>query len=530
MWLRRKEAIEKGHTSLGVELGSTRIKAVLIDSDHEPIAAGSYDWENQLENGIWTYSLEEIWKGLQESYQRLAEEVASKYQTTISTIGTMGFSAMMHGYLAFDRKGELLVPFRTWRNATTAQAEASLTSAFQYTIPQRWSIAHLYQAILNKEPHLKKLDFFTTLAGYIHWQLTGQKVLGIGDASGMFPIHPQIKNYDPEKMAIFDQLAEKEGFSQSLKKLLPKVLLAGELAGVLTEEGAKRLDPSGQLQAGIPFCPPEGDAGTGMVATNSVGKRTGNVSAGTSAFAMIVLEKELTEVHPEIDTVTTPDGSLVAMVHTNNCSSEINAWIKLFKEFSESLGLDISSQQIYETLFMKALQAEADCGGLLSFGYHSGENITKMSEGRPLFVRQPDSTFDLANFMRMHLSSAFGAMRIGMEILKGENITVDRLVAHGGIFKTPKVAQTILASAMEAPVTVMETAGEGGAWGAAILASYSQQTEKNSLQNFLEQQVFVKSKGITIEPSESDLAGYGKFIQTYEKGLPIESVAIQQLD
>ncbi|AUB53097.1 ATPase [Enterococcus mundtii] len=528
--LKRIEAIRTGQTALGIELGSTRIKAVLIDQHYEPIAAGSYDWENQLENGIWTYSLDEIWKGLQSSYGQLVDVVSAEYETTLTTIGAIGFSAMMHGYLAFDQDDELLVPFRTWRNAITAEAEAKLSKAFHYTIPQRWSIAHLYQAILNKETHLKDLSYFTTLAGYIHWQLTGQKVLGVGDASGMFPIDRQTKGYDAQKIAIFDQLAQAEGFSQPLETLLPEIRLAGEVAGTLTEKGAKLLDLSGNLSAGIPVCPPEGDAGTGMVATNSVGLRTGNVSAGTSAFAMIVLDKELVNIHPEIDQVTTPDGSPVAMVHTNNCSSEINAWVKIFKEFSESLGVTIDTQQIYETLFLKALQGDGDCGGLLSYGYHSGENITKMEQGRPLFVRQPDSKFDLANFMRMHLSSAFGAMRLGMEILKSEQVTIDRLVAHGGIFKTPKVAQTILASAMEAPVTVMETAGEGGAWGIALLAAYLQAAEAMTLEEFLAKDVFSTSEGLTIEPTEEDLSGYERFIELYEKGLPIEASAIVSME
>ncbi|WP_438735224.1 xylulokinase [Enterococcus sp. DIV1368e] len=528
--LKRIEAIRTGQTALGIELGSTRIKAVLIDQHYEPIAAGSYDWENQLENGIWTYSLDEIWKGLQSSYQQLVDVVSEEYDTTLTTIGAIGFSAMMHGYLAFDQHDELLVPFRTWRNAITAGAEEKLSKAFHYTIPQRWSIAHLYQAILNKETHLKDLSYFTTLAGYIHWQLTGQKVLGVGDASGMFPIDRQTKGYDAQKIAIFDQLAQAEGFMQPLETLLPEIRLAGEVAGTLTEKGAKLLDLSGNLSAGIPVCPPEGDAGTGMVATNSVGLRTGNVSAGTSAFAMIVLDKELVNIHPEIDQVTTPDGSPVAMVHTNNCSSEINAWVKIFKEFSESLGVTIDTQQIYETLFLKALQGESDCGGLLSYGYHSGENITKMEQGRPLFVRQSDSKFDLANFMRMHLSSAFGAMRLGMEILKSEQVTIDRLVAHGGIFKTPKVAQTILASAMEAPVTVMETAGEGGAWGIALLAAYLRSADGMTLEEFLAKEVFSTSEGLTIEPKEADLKGYEKFIELYEKGLPIEASAIVSME
>lgn len=529
MVAKTKLDIMDGRTALGIEFGSTRIKSVLIGSDLSPIAAGSFEWENTLENGIWTYSLEDIWKGLRVSYRKMATEVFEKYGESLTTIGSIGFSAMMHGYMAFDEKDELLVPFRTWRNSITAEAEQRLTEIFQYNIPQRWSIAHLYQAILNQEAHISDVHFLTTLAGYIHWQMTGQKVLGVGDASGMFPIDTETKNYDQEKVKKFSELTAGTGFTQELGQILPKVLLAGEEAGSLTKEGAYLLDPTGTLQAGIPLCPPEGDAGTGMVATNSVRQRSGNVSAGTSAFAMIVLEEKLNQVHPEIDLVTTPVGDLVAMVHTNNCSSEINAWISLFKEFSESLGLEISTEKLYKTLFEKALEGAPDCGGMLSYGYYSGENITGMNEGRPLFVRTPDSKFDLANFMRLHLSSAFGAMRIGMEILKQENIRIDKLVGHGGIFKTPEVGQRILAAAMEAPVTVMETAGEGGAWGIALLAAYQQEKSGISLAEYLEEKVFAASEGVTIEPREEDLQGYSEFIKRYEDGLPIEAEAIKGL-
>lgn len=528
MIAKTKLDIMDGRTALGIEFGSTRIKAVLIGSDLVPIAAGGFEWENTLENGIWTYSLEDIWKGLRVSYRKMATEVFEKYGETLTTIGSIGFSAMMHGYMAFDKNDELLVPFRTWRNSITEEAEKQLTEIFQYNIPQRWSIAHLYQAILNKEEHVSEVRFLTTLAGYIHWQMTGQKVLGVGDASGMFPIETETKNYDQKMLKQFSDLTKGTAFKQELNQVLPKVLLAGESAGNLTKEGAYLLDPTGTLQEGIPLCPPEGDAGTGMVATNSVRQRTGNVSAGTSAFAMIVLEEKLKQVHPEIDLVTTPVGDLVAMVHTNNCSSEINAWVNLFKEFSDALGLEISGDKLYHTLFEKALEGTSDCGGMLSYGYYSGENITGMNEGRPLFVRTLESKFDLANFMRLHLSSAFGAMRIGMEILKKENIKIDKLVGHGGIFKTPVVGQRILASAMEAPVTVMETAGEGGAWGIALLAAY--QLEENlSLSDFLEQKVFATSEGVTIEPTTEDLQGYSQFIDRYEKGLSIEAEAITSL-
>lgn len=524
-----KKDIQQGKTALGIELGSTRIKAVLVNARLEPIASGSFEWENQLVDGVWTYSIEEIWKGLQESYRHMAEEVSARYEETLTTIGSIGFSAMMHGYLAFDANDQLLVPFRTWRNAITQEAEEQLTDAFQYNIPQRWSIAHLYQAILNEETHLASIDFFTTLAGYVHWQLTGEKVLGVGDASGMFPIDPVTKDYDEKKIAIFEDLIHEKHPELRLRHLLPKSLAAGCSAGALTEQGAKLLDPSGQLQAGIPLCPPEGDAGTGMVATNSITKRTGNISAGTSAFAMIVLEEEMKAVHREIDLVTTPVGDLVAMVHTNNCSSEINGWMKLFGEFVAALGVEISTDQLYETLFKTALKGDPDCGGLLSYGYYSGENITQMAEGRPLFVRTPDSQFTLANFMRMHLSSAFGAMRVGMEILKAEGIQVDRLVAHGGIFKTPEVAQRLLAAAMEAPVSVMETAGEGGAWGIAVLAAYLQNADELSLEDYLNEHVFEGSQGVTIEPTAEDLAGYEVFLSRYQKGLPIEQAAIDHL-
>ncbi|EUJ26140.1 ribulokinase [Listeria floridensis FSL S10-1187] len=518
-----------GRTSLGIEFGSTRIKAVLIDSKFRQIASGSYDWENQLQDGIWTYSLEEVWKGLRMSYRKLAAEVFEEYGETLESVGSIGFSAMMHGYLAFDRNNELLVPFRTWRNAITREAEQQLTEAFQYNIPQRWSIAHLYQAILNQEEHVKDVAFFTTLAGYVHWQLTGEKVIGIGDASGMFPIDLETKSYNQKMMNIFSDLIKSHDVSLELNEILPEIRLAGEQAGTLTQEGAYLIDPTGHLKAGIPICPPEGDAGTGMVATNSVARRTGNVSVGTSAFAMIVLEKELDAVHPEIDMVTTPSGDLVGMVHTNNCSSDINAWMKIFGEFTEVLGLDISTEKLFSVLFKEALSGDADCGGLLSYGYYSGENIMGVDEGRPLFVRTPESNFNLANFMRVHLASAFGAMRIGLDILKQEEIQIDRLVGHGGIFKTPEVGQRILAAAMEAPITVMETASEGGAWGIALLASYMEHAKEETLEKFLQEQVFGSDQGVTLKPTEEDMAGYRTFIERYRAGIAIEKTATQNL-
>ena len=526
-----KKDILNNRTSLGIELGSTRIKAVLIDSDYRPIASGSYEWENQLEEGIWTYSLENIWKGLQESYRVMAADVQDQYGEVLAAVGSIGFSAMMHGYLAFDKSGELLVPFRTWRNAITQQAEKELTQLFNYPIPQRWSIAHLYQAIVNNEEHVNEIDFFTTLAGYIHWKLTGEKVLGVGDASGMFPIDVETKNYHQTMMDQFDEWAKEKEYAWKLEDILPKVLTAGEKAGALTIAGANLLDPSGNLQAGIPLCPAEGDAGTGMAATNSVAERTGNVSAGTSAFAMIVLEKELKHVHPEIDLVMTPSGSLVGMVHTNNCSSDVNAWVSLFAEFATAAGLQLDKDELFGLLFNEALKGDADGGGLLSYGYYSGENITRMNEGRPLFVRQPDSQFTLANFMRVHLFSAFGAMKIGMDILtKEEQINIDRIVGHGGIFKTEKVGQQVMAAVMNAPVTVMETAGEGGAWGIALLAAYLREKESTeSLDDFLEKKVFKDEKGSTVAPLQEDVAGFEEFVDRYQKGLPIEQAAVDYL-
>lgn len=417
-----REAIARGQTALGIEFGSTRIKAVLIDRNHEPIAAGSYEWENQYENGIWTYHLDDVWKGLQESYRQVSQEVADKYNTTLDNVGSIGFSGMMHGYMAFDKEGNLLVPFRTWRNTITGQASQKLTDLFQINIPQRWSIAHLYQAMLNEEPHIPTIDYLTTLAGYVHWTLTGQKVLGVGEASGMFPIDSTTNDYDAHRITLFDNCAEAQNVPWSLRDILPEVLVAGDNAGTLTESGARLLDPSGQLQAGIPLCPPEGDAGTGMVATNSVAERTGNVSAGTSVFAMIVLEKDLSKVYPEIDLVTTPTGKPVAMVHSNNCTSDLNAWVSLFQEYNHALGIEISQSKLYETLFQLALSGDADAGGLLSYNYVSGEHITHFEEGRPLFVRLPESNFTLSNFMRVHLFSALASLKIGLDILFEQEI------------------------------------------------------------------------------------------------------------
>lgn len=531
MGLDARSAIESGRTALGIEFGSTRIKAVLIDENHEVLAIGNYDWENQLVNNIWTYSLEAIWKGLQDCYQDLAKSVQEKYGTQIKTLGSLGFSAMMHGYMAFDKDGELLVPFRTWRNTITQEASGKLTELFQYHIPQRWSIAHLYQAILNGEEHVGSVDFFTTLAGYIHWQLSGEKVLGVGEASGMFPIDIDTKDFNKRMISQFDELVKDKNFAWKLADIMPKVLVSGDQAGTLTEAGAKLLDVTGTLQAGIPMCPPEGDAGTGMVATNSVAQRTGNISAGTSVFAMAVLEKDLSKSYDELDLVTTPDGSLVAMVHCNNCTSDLNAWVNLFKEFQEAMGQKADMNELYGTLYRKALEGDADCGGLLAYNYFSGEHVTGFEEGRPLFVRTPNAKFSLANFMRVNLFTALGAIKIGMDILfKHENVTLDELLGHGGLFKTEGVAQKVVAAAVNVPVSVMKTAGEGGAWGIAVLANYMVKKDAGeSLSDYLNHRVFAGEESVRMAPDAADVAGFETFIERYKKGLAIERAAVDNL-
>ncbi len=526
-----KSAIEAGKTSLGIEFGSTRIKAVLVGEDNAPIASGAHDWENRYVDGIWTYTLEDIWTGLQDAYAKLAADVKAQYDLTLTTVGAIGFSAMMHGYMPFDKEDNLLVPFRTWRNTITAEASEKLTALFNFHIPQRWSIAHLYQAILKKEEHVKDITFMTTLEGYIHWQLTGEKVIGVGEASGMFPVDSETQDYNAKMVAQFDELVAEKGFAWKLKDILPKSLVAGEHAGTLTAEGAKKLDVSGNLQAGIPLCPPEGDAGTGMVATNSVAKRTGNVSAGTSVFAMIVLEQELKKAYEEIDLVTTPTGHAVAMVHCNNCTSDLNAWVNLFKEFAESFGVEVDMNKLYGTLYRKAMEGDADCGGLLSYCYFSGEHITGFEEGRPLFVRTPENKFNLANFMRANLFTSLGALKIGLDILlKGEGVKVDKILGHGGLFKTKGVGQKILAAAMNAPVSVMETAGEGGAWGMAVLASYMKnKAEGETLDDYLNNKVFAGMVAIEETPDAKDVAGFDAFIERYKEGLAIERAAVEHM-
>ncbi|KAB8125934.1 FGGY-family carbohydrate kinase [Gracilibacillus oryzae] len=526
-----KQSIQNGKTVLGIELGSTRIKAVLIGEDNTPIASGSHDWENSYVNNIWTYSVEEIWKGIQDSYQKMASHVNSQYGISLKKIGAVGFSGMMHGYMAFDKNEELLVPFRTWRNNITEQAATELTKLFQYNIPQRWSIAHLYQAILNKEEHVSDISFLTTLAGYVHWKLTGQKVLGVGEASGVFPIDLDTKKFNQKMVGQFNELTESRNLGWQLESILPEVLVAGDNAGTLTEEGAKLLDVTGELEAGIPLCPPEGDAGTGMVATNSVAKRTGNVSAGTSAFAMVVLEKDLSKVHTEIDLVTTPTGNLVAMAHSNNCTSDLNAWIGLFDQFTKASGMNVDMDTLYGTLFNQALQGDPDGGGLLSYGYLSGEHMTHFEEGRPLFVRTSESNFNLANFMRTHLMTAFGAMKIGMDILiKEEGVQLDEILGHGGVFKTKGVGQKVLAGALNVPVSVMETAGEGGAWGMALLGSYMiNKADNETLDDYLNEKVFAGQSVETVTPEAEDVAGFEQFIERYKKGLAIERAAVENL-
>lgn len=527
----RKEAILASKTYLGIEFGSTRIKAVLIGDDHEAIASGSHDWENSLVENIWTYSLEDIWKGLQDCYQELAKEVKNKYEIVLQNIGAIGFSGMMHGYMPFDNSGHLLVPFRTWRNNITGEASEELSKLFQYHIPQRWSIAHLYQAILNKEKHVDKIDYLTTLAGYIHWRLTGQKVLGVGEASGMFPIDLKTKNFHSGMITQFNQLIKEEELSWTLESILPQVLCAGENAGVLTIEGARLLDVTGELKPGIPLCPPEGDAGTGMVATNSVAKRSGNVSAGTSVFAMVVLEEELSKAYDEIDLVTTPCGSLVAMAHSNNCTSDLNAWIGLFDEFSKLFGMKLDANDLYGKLYNLALKGDNDCGGLLAYGYLSGEHMTHFEEGRPLFVRSQESNFSLANFMRVHLYTSLGALKIGLDILlKEEKVQLDKILGHGGLFKTKGVGQSIMAAALNVPVAVMDTAGEGGAWGMALLASYMlKKGENDTLGDYLEKNIFGEMSVDVVLPKIKEVAGYEKFLERYKKGLTIERAAVENL-
>ena len=511
------QKLEQKSTSLGLELGSTRIKAVLAGPDGTVLASGAHDWQNRFEGGYWTYHLDEVWTGVQHAFRDLARNYEAAFGEPLRTVGALGVSAMMHGYLPFDRQGRPLTAFRTWRNTTTRAAAEALTERFRFNIPQRWTVAHFYQAILNGEDHVRQVDFLTTLAGYLHWQLTGQKVLGIGDASGVFPIDSRTCDYDAGMLASFDELLAGAGLHCHLRDLLPRVLCAGQDAGTLTEAGARLLDPTGTLGAGIPLCPPEGDAGTGMAATNSVAVRTGNVSAGTSVFAMVVLEEDLKNVHEELDMVTTPSGDTVAMVHCNNCTSDLNAWVGLFKEFAEAFGMKPDMNELFGTLYRKALEGDKDCGGLLAYNYFSGEPVTGLNEGRPLFVRRPDAHFTLANFMRSHLYASLATLKIGLDILlKEEKVKVDRIYGHGGLFKTKGVGQGILAAAMDAPVAVMETAGEGGPWGMALLASYMvHKAEGETLEQYLSGKIFGGETGTVMEPDPADVAGFDAYIENY---------------
>lgn len=520
------DQIRNGTAILGIEFGSTRIKSVLIDSSHQVIASGSHEWENDYVNGVWTYSEKAIIEGLQSSYADLKADVFSRYQVPLEKIGGLGISAMMHGYLPFDNEMKLLVPFRTWRNTITGPAAEKLTELFRFNMPQRWSLSHLYQAILNNEEHVKDISYLTTLAGWIHYLLTGRKVLGVGDASGMMPIDSDTCTYNSEMVSIFDALIADRHYSWKLKEILPEVLSAGEPAGLLTEDGAKLLDPSGTLQPGCPLCPPEGDAGTGMTATNSVRARTGNVSAGTSIFSMIVLEKPMSKVYPEIDIVTTPTGKQVGMVHCNSCTSDINAWVSLLREFASLLGVDTNPGEIFTKLFRKSLEGDKDCGGLVNFNYLAGEPVTGLSEGRPMFVRLPDAAMNLANFMRAQIYASMETLKYGMEIMNREHVAIDCVYGHGGLFKTEGVGQNYLAAAIHAPVTVMETAGEGGAWGIALLADYLVYRKKDeTLEDYLQNHVFTGMKQITVAPDPEDETGFNRYMDRFVSCIPAQKAA-----
>lgn len=523
-----KALIEAGRGIIGCELGSTTIKATLIDPRGQPLASGSQQWENRLRDGIWTYDMEAVWSGLADCFGKLAGHVREQYSTSLTRVAAAGFSAMMHGYIAVDGQGELLVPFRTWRNTITGTAAAELTDLFGWPIPQRWSIAHLYQAILNGEEHLPQIVHITTLAGYAHWKLTGEWNIGIGDASGMFPVDPETGNYDAAMLEAFDRHVAGHGFPWRLSDLLPAIVPVGECAGRLTPDGARVIDRSGRLEPGVPLCPPEGDAGTGMVVTNSVRPRTGNVSAGTSVFAMLVLEKKLSRVHPEIDLVLTPDGKLVGMAHSNNCTSDFNAWMALFGELARTLGTEVEDSDLFDRLMPLALDGDADAGGLLSYGYVSGEHLTGFSEGRPLFARQPDAAFTLANFLRAHLFSSLGALRTGLDVLTGEEgVRVEELCGHGGFFRTPEVGQLIMAAATNTPVSVPESAGEGGAWGVALLAAYSLRDDVGvGLADFLDAKIG-EGIGKALPPRPKDVEGFARFFRRYQAGLPIEAAAVE---
>ena len=521
------EAIAAGKTALGIELGSTRIKAVLIGEDHHVLANGSFSWENRLENDRWTYHLDDAVRGLQESFADLAADVKGKYGVELTKIGAIGISGMMHGYLALDQEDKQLAPFLTWRNTNTPEAAGQLTELFQFNVPLRWSISQLYQAILNGEDHVPQVDYITTLAGYIHYLLTGKRVMGVGEASGMFPIDSTIMDYDQTMLDQFDTLIADRGYGWKIRDILPKVLVAGQDAGCLTAEGAKLLDPTGKLQSGIPMAPPEGDAGTGMVATNSVDACTGNVSAGTSIFSMVVLEKKLSKLYRDIDMVTTPSGRPVAMVHCNNGASELDAWMRMFGEILSAVGAEVSGGELYGKLFNESLKGAADCDDVTLFNYISGEPVTGLNDGRPLLVRRKDSKLSLANFMRSQIYSIFASLAVGHRILDAEQVRIRRLTGHGGLFKTPGVAQKYMAAALNAPVTVMKTAGEGGPYGMALLAAYLLKAKEISLEEYLENVVFGDAEGSTMEPDAADVAGYKAYLQAYCDALDLEHTAVK---
>ena len=522
-----QNAIAAGKTALGIELGSTRIKAVLIGEDHHVLANGSFSWENRLENDRWTYHLDDAVRGLQESFADLAADVKGKYGVELTKIGAIGISGMMHGYLALDKEDKQLAPFLTWRNTNTPAAADALTELFQFNVPLRWSISQLYQAILNGEDHVPQVDYITTLAGYIHYLLTGKRVMGVGEASGMFPIDSIIMDYDQGMLDQFDALIADRGYGWKIRDILPKVLVAGQDAGCLTAEGAKLLDPTGKLQPGIPMAPPEGDAGTGMVATNSVDACTGNVSAGTSIFSMVVLEKKLSKLYRDIDMVTTPSGRPVAMVHCNNGASELDAWMRMFGEILTAVGANVSTGELFGKLFGESLKGDADCDDVTLFNYISGEPVTGLNDGRPLLVRRKDSKLTLANFMRSQIYSIFASLAVGHRILDAEQVRIRRLTGHGGLFKTPGVAQKYMAAALNAPVTVMKTAGEGGPYGMALLASYILRAKETTLEDYLENVVFAGAEGSTMEPDAADVAGYKDYLKVYCDCLDLEHTAVK---
>ena len=526
-----KKSINLAKSTLGIEFGSTRVKAVLIDEHHQPIASGGYEWENDLIDGVWTYALEDVWSALQHAYRELADSFEAKHHVKLNTVGAIGFSGMMHGYLPFDKNGKQLVPFRTWRNTMSEEASQKLSERFHFNIPQRWSVSHLYQAILNQEAHVGDITFLTTLAGYVHWQLTGEQVLGIGEASGMFPIDSESLDYDSDMMNSFDDLIADKGYNWQLKDILPHVLAAGETAGQLSKAGARLLDPTGVLEAGIPFCPPEGDAGTGMVATNSVAVHTGNVSAGTSIFSMVVLDKPLSDYYVALDMVTTPAGDPVAMVHCNNFSSDINDWVNLFTEVLHLMGTDVDTNTLFTRLYQEAQKADDDQGKMVSANYYSGEPITGFEEGRPLLVRMPDSKMTVANFMQTQIYAALATLRIGMDILtEEENVQVNYLLGHGGFFKTEAIGQQMMADALHLPISVMETAGEGGPWGMALLASYTLNKHANqSLADYLNTQVFSAQKAFTLSPDEKGIANFNHYLKRYQNMLAVERAAVDHL-